>query len=637
MLEQTAPVTLRRSILDFLFGRPLSSEEDRVEKVGPLAGVPVFGLDALSSAAYGPEAALTILMPLGVVGIAYIVPISSWIIALLCIVYFSYMQTIAAYPTGGGSYSVASANLGARAGLVAAAALMIDYILNVCVGISAGVGALVSALPKLQPHTLSLCLGILAILTLVNLRGTREAGVAFMIPTYLFVGCLLAVIGLGFYRMAIYAGHPVPIVPPASLPPPRQALSLWLLLKAFSSGCTAMTGVEAVSNGVTAFREPQTKSARITLTIIIATLIVLLAGIAHLARAYNLGATPPGQPGYQSLLSQLTAAIAGRNLFYFVTIGSILVVLSLSANTSFADFPRLCRAVAEKSYLPYPFTYRGRRLVFSYGIYVLVLISGFLLIVFRGVTDRLIPLFAVGAFLAFTLSQAGMVMHWKKVGGSHSKVSMLINGVGAVATGTVLCIVLSAKFSEGAWITALLIPSLVLLMSGVRRHYDRIFRETADPAPANLKGIPSPIVVVPMERWSRIAEKALRFAYAISRDIWVVHIETDQEPQSENENLKKIWGEYIEKPAKQAGLKPPELVILHSPYRMVVTPIFEYVLEVERQNPDRWVAVLVPELVERRWYHYFLHGQRANALKLVLYRKGDRRTIMVNVPWYLSS
>ena len=214
---------------------------------------------------------------------------------------------------------------------------------------------------------------------------------------------------------------------------------------------------------------------------------------------------------------------------------------------------------------------------------------------------------------------------------------MLINGVGAVATGTVLCIVLSAKFSEGAWITALLIPSLVLLMSGVRRHYDRIFRETADPAPANLKGIPSPIVVVPMERWSRIAEKALRFAYAISRDIWVVHIETDQEPQSENENLKKIWGEYIEKPAKQAGLKPPELVILHSPYRMVVTPIFEYVLEVERQNPDRWVAVLVPELVERRWYHYFLHGQRANALKLVLYRKGDRRTIMVNVPWYLSS
>ena len=635
VLEQTAPVRSQKSILDFLFGRPLSSEEDRVERIGPVAGVPVFGLDALSSAAYGPEAALTILMPLGIAGLAYIVPISTSIIVLLGIVYFSYMQTIAAYPTGGGSYTVASQNLGASAGLLAAAALMIDYVLNVAVGISAGAGAVISALPELEPHTLSLCLGILVILTLINLRGVREVGFVFMVPTYLFVGCLAAVLGIGFYKVMLSGGHPVPVVAPPRLPAPSAAVSLWLLLKAFSSGCTAMTGVEAVSNGVTAFREPRTKCARITLTIIIAILIFLLAPIAHLARAYAIVATPPGQPGYQSILSQLIAAVAGRNIFYFVTIGSILLVLALSANTSFADFPRLCRAVAENGYLPYPFTFRGRRLVYSYGVYALVLLSGFLLIVFEGVTDRLIPLFAVGAFLAFTLSQAGMVMHWKRAGGHHAWMSMFINGIGAISTGIALCIILVAKFAEGAWITVLLIPALILLMSGVRRHYDYIHRETSNPELANLSGISSPIVVVPMERWSRVAEKALRFAYAISREILVLHITTDDQKQGEAD-LKSVWADYIEEPAMRVGLRPPELVVLHSPYRLVVTPIYEYVLELERKNPDRQVAVLVPELVERRWLYYLLHSQRASALKLILYRKGDRRIIVISVPWYLS-
>jgi amino acid transporter len=635
MLEQTVSATPRKSIWDFLLGRPLSSEEDRVERVGPLAAVPIFGLDALSSAAYGPEAALTILMPLGILGLAYVVPISTSIIVLLCIVYFSYMQTIGAYPAGGGSYTVASENLGASAGLLAGAALMIDYVLNVAVGISAGVGALVSALPNLQPHTLSLCLGILLILTLANLRGTRESGFAFMIPTYLFVGCLFAVLAIGFYKVVQSGGHPVPVIALPTLPPPIAAISLWLLLKAFSSGCTAMTGVEAVSNGVQAFKEPRTKYARETLTIVIAILIMLLAGIAHLVRAYNIGATPPGQPGYQSVLSQLTAAIAGRNLFYFVTIGSILLVLSLSANTSFADFPRLCRAIAEKGYLPYPFTVRGRRLVYSYGIYALVSLSGFLLIVFGGVTDRLIPLFAVGAFLAFTLSQAGMVMHWKRTGGPHARASMVINGIGAIATAITLGIILVAKFIEGAWITTLLIPALILLMSGVRRHYDRIFRETALLAPANLRGITPPLVVLPLERWSRVAEKALRFAYSIATDIYVLHIAAEETKPSDVE-LAKIWGQFIENPARQAGLKPPELVILHSPYRLVITPIFEYVLDLERKDPDREVAVLVPELIERRWLYYLLHRQRATALKLILYRKGNHRTIVINVPWYLS-
>jgi amino acid transporter len=636
VLEHTVPSNPKKSILDFLFGRPLLSEEDRMERVGPLTGVPVFGLDALSSAAYGPEAALTILLPLGIAGLAYIVPISTSIIVLLCIVYFSYMQTIAAYPTGGGSYTVASSNLGASAGLLAAAALMIDYILNVAVGISAGVGALISAAPSLQPHTLSMCLGILLLLTLVNLRGVRETGFVFMVPTYFFVGSLATVLGIGLCKVVLSGGHPVPIIPPPKLPPPSAALGTWLLLKAFSSGCTAMTGVEAVSNGVTAFREPRTKTARISLTIIIGILVLLLAGIAHLTQAYTIGATPPGQPGYQSVLSQLTAAVVGRNFLYYFTIGSILVVLALSANTSFADFPRLCRAVAENGYLPYPFTYRGRRLVYSYGVYALVLLAAFLLIIFKGITDRLIPLFAVGAFLAFTLSQAGMVMHWKRTGGAHARTSMLINGTGALATGIALGIILVSKFTEGAWITALLIPSLIALMSGIHRHYEYIRRETTLQAPAKLSGIAPPLVVVPMDRWSRIAEKALRFAYAISQEVWVIHIATEEE-ERENTDMEKTWSAYIEKPAREAGLKAPTLAILRSPYRLVVTPILEYVLDIERRNPDRQVAVLVPELVERRWLYYLLHSQRATALKLILYRKGDHRTIVINVPWYLPS
>jgi amino acid transporter len=336
-------------ILDLLLGRPLASDEARAEQIGASAGIPIFGLDALSSCAYGPEAALTLLIPLGAAGVAYIVPISASIIILLTIVYFSYRQTIQAYPGGGGSYTVARQNLGAGAGLLAAAALMIDYVLVAAVGISAGVGALVSAVPGLQPYTLGLCLAILAAITLINLRGVREAGLVFMFPTYLFVGSLLIVIVIGTVRTLAAGGHPLPVAPIPKLPLAAAAPSLWLLLQAFASGCTAMTGVEAVSNGVKAFREPVVPSARRTLTIIIGLLIILLGGLAYLVRAYGIGATDPGQPGYQSVLSMLIAAIAGRGFFYYVSIGSILTVLALSANTAFADFPRLCRAVAQNN------------------------------------------------------------------------------------------------------------------------------------------------------------------------------------------------------------------------------------------------------------------------------------------------
>ena len=619
-------------LFDLFVGKPLATTEERAEHIGPIAGIPVFGLDALSSAAYGPEAALTLLIPLGVAGIAHIVPISMAIIVLLGIVFFSYLQTIDAYPHGGGSYTVASENLGDGAGLFAAAALMIDYILNAAVGISAGVGALVSALPSLQPHTLALCLTILAILTAINIRGVKDTGSAFLLPTYLFVGSLLIVIAVGVFRAMAAHGHPTAVVEPPRLPPGTGMLSLWLLLKVFASGCTAMTGVEAVSNGVGAFREPTQRNAKRTLTIIIVLLTVFLAGIALLCRAYGIGATDPTGPGYQSVLSMLISAVMGRSWFYYVSIGSILAVLALSANTSYADFPRLTRAIAERDYLPHVFKIRGRRLLYSHGIFALVGFTAFLLIVFGGVTDRLIPLFAIGAFLAFTLSQAGMVMHWKREGGKGSTYRMLVNGVGSVATGITLIVVLVAKFTEGAWITAILVPALILLMVAVKKHYDRVSEEVAVSGPMSVDNLSEPLVIVPVDRWTRITEKGLRFAMKLSEHVEAVHVDAEDNCEA----VQQSWMKNVVAPFSHAGKRAPELVLLPSPYRFVLMPLVEHILKLEHANPDRQIAVLVPELVVKRWWQAPLHNQRAQMLKLLLLLRGNQRIIVVNIPWYLQ-
>jgi amino acid transporter len=620
------------SVIDVLCGRPLLSKDEQGERLGPLAGIPVFGLDALSSAAYGPEAALALLISLGAMGVAYIVPITISIIALLLIVYFSYRQTIAAYPQGGGSYTVAGKNLGPFAGLLAAAALMIDYVLTAAVGISAGVGALVSAIPSLEAHTLALCLAILVLIILVNLRGARETGVAFMIPTYLFLVTLLTTIILGVAKSVAASGHPVPVAPPAPLHPVTAMVSAWLLLKAFASGCTAMTGVEAVSNGVTAFREPVVKSAQRTLTVVIGFLMVLLAGIAYLCRAYQIGATEAG-PGYQSVLSQLIAAVVGRNAFYYLTIAAILLVLSLSANTAFADFPRLCRLIAEDGYLPNPLAVRGRRLVYTAGIAVLGALSGALLILFRGVTDRLIPLYAVGAFLAFTLSQAGMVAHWKRTGGPGSRVAMLVNGLGAIATAATVIIVTVTKFSSGAWITTLLIPAILLLMYSIRRHYDQISEQIADAPPIDVGEIGKPIVVMPMFYWNKVARVGVEVALALSPEVYLLHVETHDERLEFTDR----WAELIAEPARRAGLATPKLIVIQSPYRFVINPIVEHILNLQKTMPQRQIAVIIPELVEKHWYHYFLHNQRAKWLKAALLLKGNSKIIVISVPWYLRS
>jgi amino acid transporter len=619
------------SFLDLLIGKPLATSEEGGERIGPAAGIPIFGLDALSSAAYGPEAALTLLIPLAALGVAYIVPISGAIILLLIIVYFSYRQTIDAYPGGGGSYTVARENLGEGAGLLAAAALLIDYVLTAAVGISAGVGALVSAIPSLLPHTLAICLGILLLITIVNLRGVKEAGGIFMIPTYLFVGTLLITILIGVFRAFAAHGHPMPVVPPPPIPAATEMVGAWLVLKAFASGCTALTGVEAVSNGVRAFRDPTAENAKKTLAVIIGLLIILLAGIAWLVKAYQIAATDPGAPGYQSVLSMLVAAVAGRGAFYYVTISSILLVLSLSANTAFADLPRLCRIIALDGYLPRSLSNRGRRLVFSEGIYALAVLTGVLLTVFGGVTDRLIPLYAVGAFLAFTLSQFGMVSHWKRVRGPHAGRYMFINGLGGTATGITVVVVLVAKFVAGAWITMLLIPAMLLLMYAVHRHYRHVSEQVADATPLDLSHFRPALVVVPLERWSAVAKKAMAFALSISPDVIGLHVNCEWTDQ-----LKKEWQDFVEKPAQEVGLSAPRLVILDSPYRYVSSPIVDYVLGLQKSDPARQIAVLIPELVEKHWYYYFLHNQRAAVLKTLLYIKGNQRIAVVNVPWYIE-
>jgi amino acid transporter len=618
-------------IIDLVVGKPIKTSDERAEQIGPAQGIPIFGLDALSSAAYGPEAALSLLIPVGLLGVHYIIPISTAIIALLVIVYFSYRQTIAAYPSGGGSYTVARFNLGTPASLLAAASLLADYILTAAVGISAGVGALVSAVPSLLPHTVPLCVGILIVITILNLRGVRDAGLAFAVPTYLFVGTLLITIGAGMIRVLLSGGHPAPAVPLPPPPPMTEVVSYWLLLKVFASGCTALTGVEAVSNGVKAFREPAVKNAQRTLTVIIFLLAVLLAGISYLVKAYGIAATDPGQPGYQSLLSMLSAAVFGKGFLYYLTIASILFVLSLSANTAFADFPRLCRAIALNNYLPHAFGYRGRRLVYTYGIVVLAVLCGGLLIAFGGVTDRLIPLYAVGAFLAFTLSQAGMVVHWRKNRGPHWLKSALVNGLGALVTGITVIVVLVAKFVQGAWITLLFIPLTIVFFVAVRRHYHSLKTLTTCKVPVRAAGLSQPpIAVIPIDRWSTITRQGIEFAARLSPEVIALHVE----PSEHSELLQADWTRYVEQPFLTAGREAPKLRVLPSPYRFIIIPIIQFVIDLSEKHPDRTIIVVIPELVEDKWYEYFLHNQRGRLLEWMLLVRGNERIFTVSAPWY---
>jgi amino acid transporter len=548
-------------------------------------------------------------------------------------VYLSYRQTIAAYPSGGGSYTVARHNLGRQAALLAGAALALDYVLNVAVGISAGVGALVSAIPSLLPHTLALCLAVLVLLTLVNLRGVRESGVAFLLPTYAFVASLALVIVVGVAKSILAGGHPVAVAPPPHLPEATRAAGLWIVVRAFSSGCTAMTGVEAVSNGVPLFRQPTVPTAQRTLTAIVAILIFLLGGIAFLCRAYGIGATEPGQAGYQSVLSMLVAAVFGRGALYYLAIAAIVSVLALSANTSFADFPRLCRVLAEDRYLPGMFAERGRRLVFSQGIVLLSILAAALLVAFGGITDRLIPLFAIGAFLAFTLSQAGMVAHWRREPGHAARGALVVNALGAIATGATTVVVAVTKFDEGAWLTVVVIPLLVLFFRRVNRHYRSIATQIGTIDPLVPPAREAPIVVLAAGSWSKLMQQGLKFALRLSPDVHVVQVRTETDSIEE---LSDNWELLIASPARAAGIPEPKLEILTSPFRQFLTPFVGFVRRLEADFPKRDIIVVIPDLVMPHWYEGILHNNRGTLLRTLLRRRCSDRVSVVSTAYRLQ-
>ncbi len=633
------------SILDLVLGRTLLNREYRRRRIGAFEGVPAMGLDGIGSSSYGPEAALAILLPVGAAGTSYIGWVMAPIVVLLVILFASYWQTIRAYPNNGGAYIVAKDNLGTHVSLLAAAALMIDDVLHVAVGISAGVGALVSAIPALHPYMLSLCLGVLLLITLVNLRGTPDAGRIFALPTYVYVASFVLILAIGVGKAVAAGGHPAPVVAPPQLPAASEAVGLWLLLRAFASGCTAMTGVEAVSNGMSAFREPPVVYGHRTLSGIVGVLGVLLVGIAYLVSAYGIGAMDQNQPDYRSVLSQLAAAAVGQGVLYYIGIGSLLCVLMLSATTSFVDFPRLCRMVAQDGFLPRPFAIAGRRLVFSVGIIYLAVTAGILLFAFGGITDRLIPLFAIGAFLTFTISQVGMVVHWRRtIRQSRSgrertaqRAHYWTNAVGATTTGAALVIIVIAKFMEGAWITILVIPCVIGLLLTIHRYYARLADDVRT-GQLDLDDTRPPILLVAVQDWNRLARKALRLAVTLSPDVIAVHLTQLAGPQVEgnDEDLQAQWHREVEEPAAAAGVPAPRLVTLPAARRAIHEPILKFVDDLEKKFGSRRVVVQVPEVVKRRWYQHILHAHHAWRLRRQLLLHGGGHLTVMNVPWYLD-
>jgi hypothetical protein len=410
---------------------------------------------------------------------------------------------------------------------------------------------------------------------------------------------------------------------------------------AFAAGCTAMTGIEAVSNAVPSFAPPPVRTAKGVLTITVAILLVLLAGVAYLAPVYHIAAMDQAQPGYQTVLAQLAGAAIGHGVFYYLSMTALLLILCLSANTSFLGFPALCRSVALDKYLPNPFTNLGSRLVYTVGIIVLTLLAAILLIVFGGITDRLIPLFAVGAFLAFTLSQAGMVVHWRRAapGKTSRGARMLVNAVGALSTGVATIIIVTAKFTSGAWIPLLGLPLFISIFKLTKRHYLRVQRQIRRLEPLELSNLNQPLVLLPTDAWNKLTHKAVRFGLQISRDLTAIHLsslEPDEDETVCDNRLRHAWAESVEQPALAAGLPAPRLHIIHSPYRQFLQPLLAFIQSVKDANPQRTIVVLVPEIVKRRWWLFLLHHVRAERLKSAVLELGDPNLVIVNVPWYLQ-
>jgi len=603
------PNSLKRIIL----GQPLASSAEKHERLGKITGLAVFSSDAVSSVAYGPEEVLLALMTAGTAALWWSIPIGIGISALVAIVASSYWQTIHAYPSGGGSYIVASDNLGTLPGLVAGASLLTDYVLTVSVSVASGIAALTSAFPVLLPWHVTICVLAVIGIALANLRGLRESGRLFAVPTYWFIGSLALLILVGFYRVVTGTVQPLP----AEEVTATHALNIFLIMRAFSGGCATLTGTEAVSNGIPAFRPPEPRNAG-TVMIWMATILASTSlGITYLAHAYNV---VPQET--ETVASILARNIFGQNLLYYNIQFATMLILLVAANTSFADFPRLSSIMARDGFMPRQLANRGDRLVFSNGILILSLLSILLLVAFNGDVHALIPLYAIGVFLSFTLSQAGMVRHWLKLKGERPKPHhILLNALGAVTTGIVTIVIAVSKFVLGAWIVIVLIPIMVLGLLRIRRHYEEVARQLT------LKGAHRPrigknLVVVLVAGLHKGTIEALEYARSISPNVTALTVDLDS---TQTTKLRLRWAEW-----------EPDipLVILESPYRSIVRPLLDYIDRMERQGEGQYLTVVLPEFVPSHWWEHFLHNQTAFLIKAsLLFRPGK---ISISVPYHLG-
>ncbi|MFZ6020234.1 MAG: APC family permease [Chloroflexota bacterium] len=636
VLRRETEVKPKKNWRTWLIGRPLPTADAPHQTIGVLIGLAVFASDALSSTAYATQEMLVILMILGERAYDYVFPLAIGIVLLLTIVTLSYEQTVHAYPNGGGAYTVSRDNLGVLPSKIAAAALLTDYILTVSVSISSGVAQIVSAIPELFPYRVWVAIGFIFFIMVMNLRGVKESGRAFAVPTYFFVVMMYLTVIVGLIR---YFGGTLGLVanpPPIEVFHGTAGVGIFLILRAFSSGTAALTGIEAISNGIPAFKEPRSKNAGTTLIIMSIILGSLMLGISFLAG--HIRAVPSE---IETVISQLArTAFDGRGVFYSGVILATTVILIMAANTAFADFPRLSAIAATDGLLPRQLTYRGSRLVYSRGIILLALISSFLIVLFQASVTRLIPLYAVGVFLSFTLSQTGMAHRWWKISklkegeevkerssvlryDPHWLIKFIINSFGAICTGIVMLVFATTKFVDGAWVVIVIIPTLVVIFSAIQRHYHHLAARLSLENYGGLPRIARHRVIIPIGGVHRGTLAALRYARTLSDDITAVHVSIDPQEAEKVRQKWEIWGD---------GRR---LVILESPYRLFIEPLLEYIDEIESQRqPNEIITIVVPEFVPRHWWAGLLHTQTALTLRMALLFHKD--IVITSVPYQVD-
>jgi len=597
-----------------LVGAPMPLARARHERLGKAVALAVFASDPLSSVAYATEEILLVLILAGSAALSYSLPVALGIATLLAIVVISYRQTVAAYPQGGGAYLVAKDNLGVFPALTAAGALLTDYVLTVSVSVAAGVAALTSALPALYPHRVTLCVLAIVGIALANLRGVRESGRLFAAPTYFFVVSILGMVGYGLVAAALGL---LPEAPYEPHPPGLEGIGLFILLRSYAAGCTALTGVEAVSNGVPALKPPEGRNAQIVMTALGVISITMFLGITYLA--YDFGVIPGGD---ETVVSKIARRVFGAGLLYYAVQVATMLILLLAANTSYADFPRLSSILARDRFMPRQFATQGDRLVFSNGI---IILSGFailLVVAFAGDTHALLPLYAIGVFLSFTLSQSGMVRRWLRLREKGWRWRLAVNGVGAVATAIVLLTLSVTKFSEGAWIVLLIMPLLVMAFMVIHRHYVEVAHQLSLEEYGGPPAITRHIVLVPVGDLHKGVVRALQYAKSVSPDARAVFVETEPARTRKLEEKWLTWG---------CGVP---LVVLDSPYRSLLAPFLEYLNHVQAQGENHFVTIVIPEFIPVKWWQHLLHNQTALLIKgALLFRKN---VVVMDVPYHLQ-